>query len=163
MPVQASLPWLSIIPIAESRSSYNGAIILAFLLISGTLTATFIHRYATRATRRAPIWDCGYPVNSPTTQYTSSSFAQPIRRVFGHTVFHVREVVRMPPPGDSRAARFQVRVFDPAWRYAYGPLGRFVWSGAARLNALQFLTIRRYLTLVFGALILLLVVVAGWR
>ena len=32
-----------------------------------------------------------------------------------------------------------------------------------RLNALQFLTIRRYLALVFGALVLLLLVVVAWR
>jgi formate hydrogenlyase subunit 3/multisubunit Na+/H+ antiporter MnhD subunit len=163
MPVQAALPWFSIIPIAESRSSYNGAIILAFLVIAGTASATFIHRFATRATRRAAIWDCGYPLDSPTTQYTSSSFAQPIRRVFGATVFQVREVAHMPPPGDPAPARFHVRVFDPAWRFAYGPLARGVRSGAVRLNALQFLTIRSYLTLVFAALILLLVVVAAWR
>jgi hypothetical protein len=32
-----------------------------------------------------------------------------------------------------------------------------------RLNVLQFLTIRRYLTLTFAALIVLLLVVAAWR
>ena len=34
---------------------------------------------------------------------------------------------------------------------------------ASRLNVLQFLTIRSYLTLVFCALIVLLLVVAAWR
>jgi hypothetical protein len=34
---------------------------------------------------------------------------------------------------------------------------------SSKLNRLQFLTIRRYLTLVFAALIVLLVVVAAWR
>ena len=55
-----------------------------------------------------------------------------------------------------------MKVFDPAWRFAYGPLARFIGATALTLNALQFLTIRRYLTLVFSALILLLVVVAAW-
>ena len=31
MPIQANEPWLSIVPIAESRSSYNGLLILLFL------------------------------------------------------------------------------------------------------------------------------------
>jgi hydrogenase-4 component B len=163
MPVQSALPWLSIVPIAESRSSYNGLIIFVLLAAFGTLTAMFIHRFATRATRRSAIWDCGYPANLPTTQYTSSSFAQPIRRVFGATVFHVRERLDMPRPGETRAGRFHVKVFDPAWRFAYGPIARSVWWSAEKLNALQFLTIRRYLTLVFAALIVLLVVVAAWR
>jgi NADH:ubiquinone oxidoreductase subunit 5 (subunit L)/multisubunit Na+/H+ antiporter MnhA subunit len=163
MPLQAGVPGLSIVPIAESRSSYNGMIILLFLIASGTLTAMFIHRFATRATRRSAIWDCGYPAAAPTMQYTSSSFAMPIRRVFGSTVFFLREKVDMPRPGETRAAHFHVRVLDPAWRLAYGPLARAVWKSAQRLNGLQFLTIRQYLTLTVSTLVLLLLAVAIWR
>jgi formate hydrogenlyase subunit 3/multisubunit Na+/H+ antiporter MnhD subunit len=162
VPKHAGPPWFSIVPIAESRSSYNGMIILLFLVISGWLTAMFIHRFATRATRRSAIWDCGYPDPSTATQYSSSSFAMPIRRVFGTTVFDVHERIDMPRPGETRAGNFQLKVFDPAWRMAYGPLTRLVDAAANRLNALQFLTIRSYLTLTFSALIVLLVVVAAW-
>ena len=87
----------------------------------------------------------------------------PIRRVFGTTMFLVRERVDMPRPGEMRAAHFQVKILDPAWRYIYGPLARVVMRAAVTLNQLQFLTIRRYLTLVFATLVLLLLVVAAWR
>jgi hydrogenase-4 component B len=163
MPKQAVVAWLSIVPIEQSRSSYNGLIILVFMVSSGTLTALAIHRFATRATRRSDIWDCGFPLDSPQTQYTSSSFAMPIRRVFGTVIFNVHEKLDMPRPGETRAGHFAVRVNDPAWRFVYGPITRSVGSLATRLNRVQFLTIRRYLTLVFCALILLLVVVAAWR
>jgi hydrogenase-4 component B len=163
MAAQTFLPWLSIVPIAQSRSSYNGLLILLFLAGSAIMTAMIIHRFATRATRRSAIWDCGFPLDSPATQYTSSSFAMPIRRVFGASVFRVREVVDMPPPGVMRAGHFQVRVFDPAWFALYGPLARAVGRTTRFLNRLQFLTIRSYLTLVFAALIVLLLVVAAWR
>jgi len=163
MPAQSYLPWASLIPIAESRSSYNGLIILFFLTVSGLFTAMFIHRFATRATRRSAIWDCGYPDPSPATQYTSSSFAMPIRRVFGTTVFDVREKLDMPAPGDTRPAHYRVRVIDPVWHYAYGPLARWVLRSTTRLNRLQFLSIRSYLTLVFVTLIVLLLTVAAWR
>jgi formate hydrogenlyase subunit 3/multisubunit Na+/H+ antiporter MnhD subunit len=163
LPVQTFLPWASIVPITESRSSYNGLIILLFLAASGTLTAIFIHRLATRATRRSDIWDCGYPDPSTATQYTSSSFAMPLRRVFGATVFMVREKVDMPRPGETRSGHFHVKVIDPVWRYAYGPAARAVLRSALTLNQLQFLTIRRYLTLVFATLVILLLVVAAWR
>ena len=105
MPRQAAEPWLSIVPIAESRSSYNGLIILVFLVVSGTLTAMVIHRFATRATRRSAIWDCGFPLDAPQTQYAGASFAMPIRRVFGTVVFGVREHVDMPRPGEMRAGQ----------------------------------------------------------
>ena len=114
--------------------------------------------------RRAPAWDCGFPDPSPVTQYTAGSFAQPIRRVFGTLV------VPRPRGGRHAAAR----------RPAAGAARRCAcrtWSGTAstrrsrarvgfaadRLNHLQFLTIRRYLTLVFLALVLLLLVLAIWR
>lgn len=163
MPAQSTIGWLSIIPIEASRSSYNGMIILAFLICSSVLTAIVIHRFATRATRRSAIWDCGYPDPSLGTQYSGAGFSMPIRRVFGTTVFDIRERVDMPRPGSMRAAHYYVKIFDPAWRFAYGPAGRAVLTVSGKLNRLQFLTIRRYLTLVFAALIVLLIVVAAWR
>jgi hypothetical protein len=87
----------------------------------------------------------------------------PIRRVFGTTVFMVHQRVDMPRPGDTRPGHFHVKVIDPAWRFGYGPAARAVMRAAALLNSLQFLTIRRYLTLVFATLVLLLLVVAAWR
>ena len=87
----------------------------------------------------------------------------PIRRVFGTTVFKVVERVDLPRPGEIRAAHYHVKVFDPAWRLGYGPAMRAVGRFATMLNGLQFLTIRRYLTLVFATLVLLLILVAAWR
>lgn len=163
LPVQAVQPWLAVVPIAQNRSSYDGLIILVFLAVAGGVTAWLIHRLAGRAVRRSAIWDCGFPADLAANQYTGASFAMPLRRVFGATLFRVVEHLDMPAPGAVRAGRFHVRVFDPAWRLLYGPLARHVTRGATRLNVLQFLTIRRYLTLMFAALIVLLIVVAAWR
>jgi formate hydrogenlyase subunit 3/multisubunit Na+/H+ antiporter MnhD subunit len=163
MPVQAEIPWWSIAPIAESRSSYNGLLVFAFSAISGLLAAVLIHRFASRRLRRAPAWDCGFPDPQPATQYTAGSFAQPIRRVFGTHVFAARESVEMPPPGDMRPARMHVTIRDLIWERLYAPVAKAVDDLAQRSNVLQFLTIRRYLTLVFFSLIILLTVLAIWR
>jgi formate hydrogenlyase subunit 3/multisubunit Na+/H+ antiporter MnhD subunit len=162
MPVQTGIPWLSIVPIAESRSSYNGLLLFAFILLSASLAVWIIHRYASRALRRGPAWDCGFPDPHPATQYTAGSFAQPIRRVFGTLVFQAREQVQMPPPGSLAAARISVVVRDLVWEGLYAPVANLVTTAARRLDVLQFLTIRRYLTLVFAALVLLLLVLATW-
>jgi formate hydrogenlyase subunit 3/multisubunit Na+/H+ antiporter MnhD subunit len=163
MPHQAGLAWLTIVPIAESRSSYNGLLVFIFVLLSGSIAAFAIHRLASDRLRRAPAWDCGYPDPSPATQYTASSFAQPIRRVYGTSVFHAREIGEMPPPGSTAPARLTVELRDLIWDFAYAPIAGFVGIAADRLNVLQFLTIRRYLTLVFAALVLLLLVLAIWQ
>jgi hydrogenase-4 component B len=162
MPVQSGIDWHSIVPIAESRSSYNGLLVFVFIAISGTLAALAIHRLASAALRRGPAWDCGYPDASPATQYTAGSFAQPIRRVFGTLAFGAREHVEMPPPGDIRPARLTVELHDRIWDAIYAPLAGGVGLLADKLNRLQFLTIRQYLTLVFIALISLLLVLAIW-
>jgi hydrogenase-4 component B len=162
MPVQTHVAWLSIVPVAESRSSYNGLLVFAFIAASASLAAFALHRFASAKLRRAPAWDCGFPDASPATQYSADSFAQPIRRVFGGFAFRATEQVDMPAPGDSRPARITVRLHDLAWELIYDPITRLVLYLAERLNQLQFLTIRQYLSLVFAALILLLLILAAW-
>ena len=162
MPAQTGIAWLSIVPVAESRSSYNGLLVFAFITVSTLLAIEIIHRFASRALRRAPAWDCGYPDPSPATQYTADSFAQPIRRVFGPVTFQARESVDMPLPGDGRPARLTVTLRDLAWDMIYVPIGAAVWVAAERLNHLQFLTIRKYLSLVFVVLVALLLVISIW-
>jgi hydrogenase-4 component B len=162
MPVQAGVEWLSIVPIAESRSSYNGLLVFAFMAVSAMLAAFAIHRLASDRLRRSAAWDCGYPDASPLTQYTADSLAQPIRRVFGTVVFSAREIGEMPPPGSTAPAKLTVQLRDPIWNTLYAPITGFIEYATERLNILQFLTIRRYLTLVFSALVLLLLVLAIW-
>ena len=160
---QERLSWLTIVPVAESRSSYNG--LLLFLMIAGAawLAAWVIHRWASHAQRRAPAWDCGFPDASPGTQYTAGSFAQPIRRVFGSVVFRAREHVYMPPPGQTQPARMHVDLRDPAWDALYAPLEGLVGFGADRLDRVQSWSIRAYLSLVFGTVVVLLMVLAVWN
>lgn len=162
MPLQRHVAYLSIVPIAEGRSSYNGLLVFLFMVFSATAAALAIHRLASDKLRRAPAWDCGYPDPSPATQYTASSFAQPIRRVFGTLIFRASERVEMPPPGELGPARITVRLTDIIWDSLYAPVARAVECVADRLNQFQYLSIRRYLSFVFAALVGLLLVLAIW-
>src|SRR5947209_1834999 len=161
MPMQSADPWLSIVPIAESRSSYNGLLVFVFITISTLAAIEVIHRFASRAVRRGPAWDCGFPDPSPATQYTAGGFAQPIRRVFS-ALFDAREDVAMPAPGDIGAARLTIRLRDLAWEMLYAPVPTAIWFATEKLNQLQFLSIRQYLSLVFVALVALLLGVSIW-
>ncbi len=163
LPEQSTMAWLTVAPIAEARSSYNGLLVFAFIAISTLTAIEVIHRFGSRAIRRASAWDCGFPNDDPATQYTASSFAQPIRRVFGNIVFSARENVDMPAPGDSRAAHLTVETTDRIWSWIYEPLTGAINRIATSINRLQFLTIRGYLSLVFAALVALLLTVATWR
>ena len=162
MPIQDNEPWLSIVPIAASRSSYNGLLVMIFITLSASSAVLVIHRFASRALRRAPAWGCGFSEPTPAAQYSGVSFAQPIRRVFGTLMFHARDHVDMPAPGDIRPARLRIELHDLVWEGIYVPLAGAVGYAADSLNRLQFLTIRRYLSLVFATLVTLLLVLAIW-
>ncbi|HEX7053571.1 MAG TPA: hydrogenase 4 subunit B [Burkholderiales bacterium] len=162
VPGQRHLDWLTIVPVAQSRSSYNGLLLFFFIALAAGLGAEVIHRWASDKLRRAAPWDCGFPDPSPATQYTAGSFSQPIRRVFGTVVFRAHEEVHLPRPGSLAPARLHVRLRDLPWDAVYVPLARGVDALAGLLNGMQFLTIRAYLTLVFGALIALLATLAIW-
>ncbi len=162
MPSQFGTLLLTIVPIEASRSSYNGLLIFAFILISASLGMVAVH-WRSRAVRVAPAWDCGFPDPSSHTQYSADSFAQPIRRVFADTILLSRDTVDMPAPGDPRPASLHRWDADPFWDGLYMPLGWAVAWLSGKANFLQFLTIRRYLGFVFASLILLLIALTVWQ
>ncbi len=125
MTSQDALPWLSIVPIAESRSSYNGLLVFFFIAFSALLAAFVVHRLASSKIRRAPAWDCGFPEPDPITQYSAESFAQPVRRVYAGFAFRAEEQIDMPPPGDLRPARFEAPISRPR-------MGAFLCAGHRR-------------------------------
>ena len=163
LPGQGELDWLTIVPVAASRSSYNGLLVFLFIAASALLAAEAIHRLASNRVRRSAAWDCGFPDASPATQYSAGSFSQPLRRVFGTVLFRARERVAMPPPGSALPARLEVELRDFLWDVLYRPAATAVGAAARILNRVQFLTIRAYLSLVFGALVALLMVLALWQ
>ncbi|MBB5048368.1 formate hydrogenlyase subunit 3/multisubunit Na+/H+ antiporter MnhD subunit [Rhodopseudomonas rhenobacensis] len=159
---QSHLPWLSIIPIAERRGSYNGLLVLVFIAISASLGYLAIRRFSSHAVRRGPAWGCGFSDAVPQAQYSPDSFAQPLRRVFGTLLFAAREHVEMPPPGSVKPARFSVEIHDLVWETLYGRIAGAVDTASKRLDRWQLLTIRGYLSLVFATLVTLLLVLAIW-
>lgn len=161
MPEQGSLSWLSVVPVTASRNAYNGLVVFLFIALAMLLTALVIHRFASRAVRRGPAWDCGHPYPVPAGQYSGNSFAQPLRRVFGD-VFRAADRVDMPPPGDARPARLDVTTRDLVWDGIYAPVAALTSAATGALDRVQFLTVRQSLGLMFAALVGLLVVVAIW-
>lgn len=160
VPVSADLGWPWLSPAGPSSGSYSGTILVAMGLLLCGVAVMLVHRLGTRALRVSDAWDCGHAEDIPETQYTGQSFAQPMRRAFGTTVFRARESVHMPEPGDDAPARHVVSMIDPVWDGLYRSLGRLVDFLADQVNRMQFLTVRRYLLMMFATLVIWLLVVA---
>lgn len=150
--------WLWLTPISAERASYSAPIVFAGIA-AVFVAAYFIFHSRKGALRRTAVWDCGYPKLTARMQYNSTSFAMPLRRIFGSLLI-IKETVR---PGDSRRPAafqqtywYQLKVRDRAWYIFYKPLTVVSFWLARHATRLQHGRIQIYLMYSFITLIVLL-------
>lgn len=155
--------WMTLVPVTPGRSAYNPLGLFVLIALLAALIPPVLHRISRRGVRRGPTWDCGAPDPSPATQYSAGSFSQPLRRTFGTAILQAQEQVDMPSPAEARPARLAVTTRDVIWDWLYLGTARLVLWLAGLVNPIQFLTVRRYLSLMFAALLVLLIGLSAWR
>ncbi|MCW5746013.1 MAG: hydrogenase 4 subunit B [Alphaproteobacteria bacterium] len=155
--------WLAVAPRGNLTAAYSGMMAALGLAALTGIAVGLASLVSGARARRGPAWDCGFPDPNPATQYTASSVGQPLRRIFGSVVLAARDRVDMPPAGDQQPATLTSTIRDPAWHFLFDPLIAAINRATERVNALQFLAIRVYLSLMFAALIGLLIIVAVAR
>lgn len=147
--------WLWLTPISPNVASYGAPLVAIAVLIALGLGLWLVGRGARRV-RRCDAWDCGFAPPTPLMQYTSTAFAQPIRRVFG-LLFHIEEAVESQEDG---RLRHRLIISDRAWGLFYLPIKRMVESAARRVTHLQSGNIRVYLGWSLATLLVLLWIIA---
>jgi len=134
---------------------------MVFITISASLAVYFIHRFASHALRRARLGLRFFRLPSAQRSIPAeASRSDPPR--FRHAAVPRRDHLEMPAPGDHQPARLRLNCMIWSGRGYINRLAERSDSRADRLNRLQFLTIRRYLSLVFATLVTLLLVLAIW-
>ncbi|HEX6138444.1 MAG TPA: hydrogenase 4 subunit B [Casimicrobiaceae bacterium] len=144
--------WLLLAPIGTDRSSYSPLIMLAVIVAVVLITIEVVHRVWHGRVRRAPAWDCGFPLQTPRMQDTAEGFGQPIRQVFEPFFRMERE---LPSPFDERP-RYFVRATDHFWEWIYLPIARAAEAVARLVGLIQRGRIGVYLTFSFATLLALL-------
>jgi len=144
--------WLLLAPIATDRSSYSPLIVLAVIVGIVLVTMKVVHRLWHGRIRRAPAWDCGFPLQTPRMQDTAEGFGQPIRQVFEP---FFRMVRHLPSPFDDRP-RYFVSATDHLWHWLYLPIARAADWLARLVGLVQRGRIGVYLTYSFVTLLALL-------
>jgi formate hydrogenlyase subunit 3/multisubunit Na+/H+ antiporter MnhD subunit len=146
---------------------YLPLVIAAMLVCAAAGVWWLLRARAVQGHVRGPAWDCGFgaappwlPFGDPATQIGGAGFAQPIGRALGGAILATRETTTMPSPSDTRPARHMTTGSDPAasWVFATAAGLRDRLSGLA--DGMQFLTVRRTLSVMFAVLVLFLSVVA---
>ncbi len=151
--------WMWLTPVAPERASYSGMIV--FWGIMAVVVSTFLLLHVRPGKiHRAPVWDCGFEKINPRMQYNATSFAMPIRRIFGF-LFSIRERVRAGSnPGHAAfpvRLNYSLRIRDRFWGWLYQPIVVSSFWIARHLGRLQQGRIQVYLIYSFITIIVLLV------
>lgn len=152
--------WLT--PVSSTVASYSAPLLLLGIALAWALAWLLLHPRRARGVRRGPAWDCGFGPLNARMQYTGTSFAMPLRRIFA-PVWQVEEKVERQAEADGlRVQRLshQLQVTDRSWPALYEPIGRGVLLAARRIARLQQGNIRVYLAYSFFTLLVLLWLIA---
>jgi hydrogenase-4 component B len=139
------------------------------LLALGVVLALPAVMLSMRLARRLPrrgvslTWGCGGVRLSPRMQYTATSYAEPLARVFDDALRPERDVL-VTHAGESQylvqRVQFRQDVDDVVERSAYRPAIRYLDRLGVLARRLQNGSIHRYLGYSFAALLVVLVVVS---
>jgi formate hydrogenlyase subunit 3/multisubunit Na+/H+ antiporter MnhD subunit len=146
-------------------------LLLATALVVGLVVALAVPRWigarrGHRTRREARLWDCGAGPLSPRMEYTATSFAEPLQRVFDD-VLQPELDVDVSHLAESRylvdSVQYRRRVPDRIERRLYQPVfaAAHAWGRAGRRLATG--SVHRYLGYGFCSLLVLLIAVAVAR
>lgn len=146
---------------------YTPAGVALLLALSVVGLVWLLRRQAVPGHRTAPAWDGGFgappvwlPFGDPLTQSSGASFAQPLRRILAAPLLAAHDTTDMPGTADPRPARFTTTRHDPAETLLFAPIARIRAALSDRADRMQFLTIRRTLSVMVGVLVLFLAAIA---
>jgi hydrogenase-4 component B len=155
----SGLGWMWLTPIAAERASYSAP--LAFIgILTVVITVYLLLHSRSGAIRRVPLWDCGFEKITSRMQYTATSFAMPLRRIFGF-LFSIKENVRQHPstshPAFPDRIHHHLRVRDRFWTLIYQPVINASFWLSRRIGRMQQGRIQIYLIYSFITILVLLI------
>ncbi|MCC6347459.1 MAG: hydrogenase 4 subunit B [Nitrospirales bacterium] len=153
--------WLWLTPVAPERASYSGIVVFLGILVV-VVSAYLLLHVKPGAIHRGPIWDCGFEKLTERMQYNGTSFAMPLRRIFG-SLFTIKEQVRLSAQAAHsafpRRLTYSLRVRDRFWGLLYRPVARVSFRISRQVGRLQQGRIQTYLIYSFLTIIVLLLLV----
>ena len=148
-----------------------GSTLSPLLVVALTLGAVLLLRagltlVSGRKRRRAPVplWDCGAPPLTARMEYTATSFAEPLQRVFDD-VLAPESDIDVTPHAESaylvERIAYSRAVPDRVEHRLYNPVLHTVRRAGRAARALADGSVHRYLGYGFGSVVLLLIVLAA--
>jgi formate hydrogenlyase subunit 3/multisubunit Na+/H+ antiporter MnhD subunit len=149
--------------LSHFRGAIEPTVLLVAFVVVILLLLAFSRGLANRKARRVDAWGCGRDVQTSRMQYTATSFAEPLQRVFSD-VLRPQTDVEVTHVAESRyyeqSLRYRNRVSDALEQHGYRPLIDATLSIGRAARRLQNGSVHRYLAFGFVALLVVLVVLA---
>jgi hydrogenase-4 component B len=152
----SSRVWL----IAPGGVAQMSPALVALLLAGVVVVAAAAVRLRGLAIRYADTWGCGRIRQTPRMEYTSSAFAEPLRRVFTELFRPTEDLSVSVDPASRyvvRSITYSSAIVPWVERLLYDPLTRATRAAAVRVRRLQAGSVHLYLLYVMTALIAALV------
>ena len=148
--------WIWLTPISAATASYAAPLVLISIIAVFGLSYILLHVKHDNW-RLSPPWDCGFGPLSNRMQYTSTAFAQPLRRIFS-PLWQTEEKIEETQNATLQRTHlyYQLQLLDRSWATLYQPIAQGVMSVARRLAYIQTGNIRTYLAYSFFTLLILL-------
>ena len=149
--------WLWLTPVSPQTASYGALAVFFGLVVSWLVVFIFLHPpQRDNRIRVAPAWECGFGPLTARMQYTATSFAMPIRRIFSF-IWKIFE--KIEPGRQGSGPRYILHIGDRFWLSIYVPIGKILLHLAERTSRIQGGNLRVYLCYSFFTLLFLLWVI----
>ena len=149
--------------LAGSVGAIDPLLLLAALVAALVTTVALTRLRSARVARRSAAWACGREELTARMEYTATSFAEPLQRVFDDVLAPERDVTVTNLAGSRyffRTIAYHGRVDDVVERSWYRPVIRTLRAYGVAARRIQNGSLHRYLAFGFAALLLVLVVLA---
>jgi formate hydrogenlyase subunit 3/multisubunit Na+/H+ antiporter MnhD subunit len=153
--------------LGEVGARYAPWAVAGLLALAVVLIAFAVRRRSKLVPTRGPAWDGGFmpppahlPFGDPLSQVSAAGLGQPIRRSLGAIALGIVERHEAAPPGSALPATLRVEAEDRGFTHVLQPLTRLRRTLSREAELLRNLTLRVYLSISFGTLVVLLALVA---
>ena len=151
---------LGSIDITKMTSNVQPLILLCVFIIVVALVIGISQLYNTRRIRTANSWGCGSNYANSKTQYTATSFAGPLLKVFEDVIRPDHDITSTPSEESKyyvKSVKYTYHFHDSVERLLYQPIKRFIIFWGNFTSKIQNGSTHRYIAFGFIAVIALLV------
>ncbi len=139
---------------------YIIGILVVFFIISYLL-----YKILSRKEKKMPVWNCWYNYIEPKTQYTSTAFIQPLRRIFAD-IYGETKILKKNSEKDAQTVykkELSNIEYSTINQYFvdnfYSKILKIISSIAKKVKSLQNWEIQSYIFYMFLAILLLILIV----